>query len=472
MKFLLAALTVLILFTSCSKRIAVPNEQSPGESAAFSPEVSSINIPIAFKLADLQAKLNSQFTGVLYDDNSFENNNIDNVIVKVTKLANIQLGADNGKLTISVPLRIYIKGRYKQNLYLTTAEIEKDLQFDINAKYATRLNFSPDWGLIGQTTGDYEWLKAPTLDFGPVSLPVRTFAAPALRSQLQEFASMFDRELRKNDLMRKTAEGLWKQLQKPVLLDKNYQAWLLISPTEASVTQPVLANGVLSCSMGMKCFINTFVGPQPSTAANVPLPKIIIAKMLDNAFSIGLSAETNYKTASELLKQQLMALPTSFDNGRYTLKINDVRLYSSGKRIGMEIAIDAKKARGLIKKRVVGSLNLTGVPYYDSKSQTILLTNIDYTLKTRDALLKSANWLLRGNIRNRIEEMAKYPVGEAIETSRKQIEKQLTNYRVNDNVLLNVKLPKIEPVGVYVSDDAMRVFIRLNGVVKLDIDKF
>ena len=69
---------------------------------------SSISVPISLPISEIQRLTNQSITGTLYEDQSYENNNNDQLKTKVEKDGEIMMKAlTNNRLLFSVPLKIW-----------------------------------------------------------------------------------------------------------------------------------------------------------------------------------------------------------------------------------------------------------------------------------------------------------------------------------------------------------------------------
>ena len=102
---------MLTLFSSCattSKITALKPEPDDASPLVYENTPSFINIPIAIKLKDIENQTNKFMTGMIYDDNRIED---DNVEMKIWKLAPISIENLNGKIKTVLPLKAAIKYR-------------------------------------------------------------------------------------------------------------------------------------------------------------------------------------------------------------------------------------------------------------------------------------------------------------------------------------------------------------------------
>src|SRR5688572_10278683 len=106
-------------FSACKTNVAPvkPEENYLPAKTVHDRELSFLTIPMTISLADIQKQINTYVTGVLYDDNSLDNNDGDGIIFKVKKYADIKLEALSSKIRLTVPLDVW--GKYR-TLGITT----------------------------------------------------------------------------------------------------------------------------------------------------------------------------------------------------------------------------------------------------------------------------------------------------------------------------------------------------------------
>ena len=115
--FSLLLLAFASLLNSCGTQKTVAVKPDLGIAKKNTLPLSTINLPISVNCLSLENNINKQFTGVLYNDESFENNNNDNLIVKISKLADFKISGKGDKISITAPIEIYVKGRLKKDFF-------------------------------------------------------------------------------------------------------------------------------------------------------------------------------------------------------------------------------------------------------------------------------------------------------------------------------------------------------------------
>ena len=100
-----------------------------------------------------------------------------------------------------------------------------------------------------------------------------------------------------------------------------------------------------------------------------------------------------------------------------------------------KIIITSAKALGPVGSKLLfeviftgskkGKLYLIGTPTYDPNTHVISFPDLEFDIRSRDAILKSAKWLFDKKLTTLLREKALYDLTEQLELARKEIETQL-----------------------------------------------
>ena len=142
-KYYYLLISGLLLFgmSSCSSTQKIntlkpePDEASP---LIYDNVASFINLPIKLKLKDVENQTNKTLNGLIYEDNTIED---DDYEVKIWKLAPITLENENGRIRTVLPLKAFVKYRIGTNkLGISLYNVK---EFNFNGK----VTLSSDVGL-------------------------------------------------------------------------------------------------------------------------------------------------------------------------------------------------------------------------------------------------------------------------------------------------------------------------------------
>jgi hypothetical protein len=242
-----------------------------------------------------------------------------------------------------------------------------------------------------------------------------------------------------------------------VQVSEAYQTWLKVTPTEVLITPLVARDGKVRALVGIKGYTETIIGrkPEPGRAA---LPPLQVTDSIPDDFSIGISGEISHAYATQLVAKQFVN--QKFGSGGYEVTVTSVDLYGNGDHL-------------IVKAGLIGSVNgtvyLRGKPYYDPSTQTVSLQNLEYDLDTRNKLLQTANWLLKGTFLRRLTEAFKVPVGPQLAEAKKNLQEKLNNNQIVKGIYLNGQIDELVPSSVVITPDAIFAVVLAKGKVDVKI---
>ena len=114
MKALFTSLFIAFLaftLSNCGSASKIEALKPTADNAApllYDAAPSYINMPISIRLQDVENQINKSLTGLIYDDNTITDDNLE---VKIWKQAPIQIQNEAGKMKTVLPLKAQIKYR-------------------------------------------------------------------------------------------------------------------------------------------------------------------------------------------------------------------------------------------------------------------------------------------------------------------------------------------------------------------------
>ena len=434
-------------------------------------QLSTLSVPITVSVQALADRLNRELAGELYRDDNLTD---DNVAVTVTKSAPLLLTGADDRLSLRLPLRIKAKGRWLWEPCRLCPKIDKveETEFDLVAKTVSRIRVSEDYRLISTSEVDFAWGdQRPEIKLGPLTIGLARFVEPALRRQLTDVAARLDRALAERLSLRAPLLRAWTQVQQPVLLDPRSQTWLVVSPQALRVSPLRAQDGQLFVRVGVTSFLETVIGPKPQVTISRQLPPLLTDGRLADDARITVAGEVPYPEATRLAQTELKGKTFTF-NKADQLTINDVNVAGAGQKLVLMLDVDGQTRAGFFTKKLVGKVYLKATPYYDAATRTIRLRDADFTLDTRDRLLSAAAWLLRGNLRQRLEQQVSFPVKGQLEQARTLIQgflDQPTPGALPAGLRLGGKLTSFEPGALYLTEKSIRATLIATGAVQLTV---
>jgi Domain of unknown function (DUF4403) len=260
-----------------------------------------------------------------------------------------------------------------------------------------------------------------------------------LKEELDSAKSEMDRSYGLVD-MRPQFQQLWDKLSQSYNIYD--MGWLQINPQRARINNLYAKDDSLYIYLGLSA--------RPIISFEKPADqKPVIPNMSTfgrrQGFSIFLDANLNYDSLSNILNKQLVNKEFDFNKGPVKKKfiISDCKLSGTGNE-KLVIKINFRGSN-------TGAFYLTGKPVYDKETRILELKNVEFDLKSKNALLKTAEWLFSGRIINEITESTRFDLSSYIDSAKIRINEQLNQEWIKGissrGNIEDIRLIDIYPLG-------------------------
>ncbi len=457
--FLLLVISILFFGCSTTQKIASlkpePDDASP---LIYDNAVSYINMPIQIKLRDVENKINSTLTGLIYEDSNIED---DDIALKIWKQAPIQLDNVNGKIKTLLPLKAQVKYRIGTNKLGVDLYTTKEFIFNGTINLLSEVNLS-NWKLSTKTQfRSLDWNESPSVIVLGKSVPITYLVNPALHFFKEKMEKSIDDAIEKSMDFKPNVLDALEKICTPFQMSESYESWLRVVPVELYTTDAKLQKETIAFEMGMKCTMETIVGQKPVSQFN--RSKIVlkaVSKMPEHV-SANIVAISTYADASKIMTKNFMG--QEFGSGNKKIQVQNVALWhKDGKMI---IALD-------VLGSVNGTIYLNGFPQYNDTTKEIYFDQLDYVIDTKSTLIKTANWLAQGYVLRKIQESCRYSIVPNLEEGKSSMQKYLKNYSPMPGVFVNGALKDIQFQKIQLTNKAIIAFIKVNGDVSIAVDGF
>lgn len=478
MRQILILLVFSVLLSACgsSEKLFAPN---PVKKQPIPPEVppSVINLPLSLKIKDLENKLNVTYPSVLYDDNDFENNNGDNLIVKVTKTDTLRLRVIQDMVYLDAPILVYVKGRLKKDfgeVFGQSLGIEKtqDASFRLVVHVKSKLGITPDWQLSTKTESTFDWIEKPSLSIAGLSIPIGQFVQNKVNDQIKNLSGTLDQEISKRLDLKSKVEPIWQSLFVPRKINDQYNAWLLLTPQSIGMTPLRTDRDNLYLTLGIRTGVEVAVAAQPRPVRPSALPKLRTDLPIDSSFNLQLVANLSHEETSKQLNQQFAGKEYSFENGKHNIFVESLQLSGSGDKMLVGVKFKGKVAKGgLMRQKVNGEVWLAGKPMIDTATGTLKVKDVDFELESRNFFAKSAQWMFKGKIEKEIQEKMTFPIQAKLEEMRVLAESAINSQMLGEKVKSSGKVKRILPSNIQFTDTEALILLQIDGLLNVRLQK-
>jgi hypothetical protein len=459
LSFSVTSLFLVLFFSGCTstqKINALKPEPDNAAPLVYENAVSYINLPVTIKLRDVENQTNKFLTGLIYEDNKIEDDDIE---MKVWKLAPIKIENENGKIKTILPLKAVIKYR------IGTGKLGVDLynvrEFNLNGIVTLVSNVGlTNWKMNTNTTlKPLDWNESPTMTVMGKQVAITYLINPTVKLFKSKIEKNIDEAIAKSMDFKPNVLDAMEKITTPVEMSEAYQTWLRIVPIELYTTDAELKKDNISMQMGMKCTMETLVGQKP--ASKFDRNKIILKPVskIPDRITANIVAVSTYDDASKIMTKNFAG--QEFASGSRKINVQNVAIWHKDGK--MVIALD-------LLGSINGTIYLSGFPQYNAETKEIFFDKLDYALDTKSTLLRTANWMVQGLILKKIQQSCRYSIKPNLDEGKQNMLKYLKNYSPMPGVFINGSMDDIQFEKIQLTNKAIVAFVKVEGDLNVTVD--
>ena len=459
MKRLFVIILAFFITISCSttQKIAAYKPEPDDASPLIYDNIPSfINLPITIKLKEIENQTNAFLKGVIYEDNTIED---DDYTIKVWKSAPISLINNNGKIETILPLKVVLN--YTYGISKFGVSLYDTREFNLNGKVNLSSNVSlTNWKLNTVTElKSIDWNETPTISIAGKSVAITYLINPAIRLFKSKIEKNIDDAIKKSLDFKPSVLDALDKICTPSLINPEYESWLRIVPVELYATEAKFKKENIELDMGLKCYIETLVGNQPEN--KFERNKIVLKPVssMPNKIAANILAVSTYKDASKIMTRNFLG--KEFGSSGKKVTVQNVNLWHKNGK--MVIALD-------LSGSLNGTIYLSGFPQYNTTTKEIYFDKLDYVIDTKSKLIRTANWLASGYVLKKIQESCRYSLQPNLDEGKQKMLGYLKNFSPMPGVFVNGTIGDIEFKKIQLTNKAIIAFLIVEGKINVLVD--
>ena len=459
----LSVLLLPLFFVSISGCTVLKVERPPEsyEVNKIQPPVSYLTIPLDIDLKKVEKLVNQQFRGLIYADTSFDDNNHDNLMVKAWKMSDIKLTMDGNQLLYQVPLSVWIKKKFEIGAFGIGISDTREVTGNVILKFRTRISVGKDWTISTMTFSDgYDWITTPVLQLAPgISIPLPFISDLLMQANEDDINKKIDKALQSSFDLKSNLSQIWNKIQIPIKLSDQYPLWAKITPLEISMVPIQGSVDILHHSVGIKATSELFYGDEPAYHLNLDIPDLKITSRLDNDFRISLASDVPFPSINEIAKQQLVGY--QYTQGKNRVEVKNIYIFGSGDKL--VVALD-------ITGTVKGTIYLSGKPYYDKEASSLRIKDLDFDIRTKNVLIRSASWILHQSLLQTLGKKLSFSIDDQLKSAQNQLQSFLDGNKKVQYFGISGTIDKPEIGDIFITQESVKAVIIFTGRIKISLE--
>ncbi|MCH2231492.1 MAG: DUF4403 family protein [Crocinitomicaceae bacterium] len=319
----------------------------------------------------------------------------------------------------------------------------------VHVGYATSIGVSKNYKLTSNT----KLRKVKTLS--PCEMTMFSYDASKtleeeLTIALQDVEKDIDSEIEAIDL-KPTMEEVWEILCLPT--DLEGYGFLSMHPKDISLSKIHFK--------GDTAYVNALLHASPNITLNnkdtliTKLPPLSEFKNQDG-FDITMDINAKYDSLSSMLSSNIKG--KSIDINGNEVIFGDINIHgAANKKVNLRVDFTGKKK---------GTLYLTGTPIFHRAKQNISFPDLNFDVKTKHALLKSAKWLYNKKITNMIRDLASMDLKPYLDSLKGSLNENI-NMELDEGIFMSGKVNDIKIGSIIPLEN--KLFLRFHSLGELKL---
>lgn len=380
----------------------------------------------------------------------------------VNREAPFELKVENNQLVLTTRIGVGGTAHYKKctniNLVIGSKWIcgtaSGNFAAIANVKAKIDLTITPEWKLASNSTNMSVEVITANINLYGLPISMGNILQTKLNEKLANYIPQIDSEIRKISVKEKMEE-LWNKanFQKELV---NNDVWIRFQPMKVALSKTTENENMLVLHPRITGQSEIYTSLSSIPAANpTALPNLEESNPTDDVFSIHLPVKLDYKKIAEHAMGAIGENPIE-DGKNAKIFVKGIEIYPHNEKIVVAIKFKADVKGSLLDAE--GSIYLYGTPKYDAKNDQFLVENLDFTLETKNALVKAGDWVAHDLFKKKLSNALVYDMSEA-KKYRDLVNNKLKSISLNEQIQINGELDKLDLSSIYLTkSDAVAVF--------------
>ncbi len=459
--------TSLLLADGCRKV-----KPKPPEAVGFDEPIPATNSyltgQITFKLSDLERKINQELKPVLVTEDALEGRKGEKWQLRVERSGPVRLRYYRQRVSFTAPLQIWVSNplAFKRNKRRREADPNfvgaKQPLASLSVNFDTPLTVNNNWTLSTKSRFvNYEWIEKPRLRVLGVKIPIQNLAEKIIDARKKDIEEAIDRAVAGELHLDKEIRKIWRDIQRPLLVNKQPDSiWLVPSPSSVA-TGPIVGNTeTITVPIRVGFSTVTRFGPRPNVKPSLTLPKLQKVAYLRPVSDLKVLFTIPFEDLNRVLSQNMKGRKLELAKGLLTIKTASV--YG-----GQHALVLKTDVAGAVK----GTLYFHGKPFFDTLTSSLQIRDVDFDVHTEERLLQTADWLLHDKLRDTLQTALKIPLGKLLAQIPQKIETAFARGKAGQKTTLDIDAFRLVPQRMAIRPDGIQVLIDIQSKVTLKVKR-
>lgn len=433
------------------------------------PPVSILSVPLSVSMEELRTLARTRLPEEISGSSPVRESLFDGRgSYLVRKEGEPDVTVEGDRLVLSVPVA------FRARLNGTGTALGLSVPVSLSAEGAATIMLSmkpsvtSDWQVRTQPRIVLKWLRPPSSRILGIRVTFQNAAEEFLRSRIEEALPRIDQALNESLGLKERAGEAWEKIQAPVRVSESPELWLSARPMSLSIPPLGLEKDMVLLDARLEALLNLGT-KEPEKKAPTPLPSLSTSAAAPGGrgFTLQLPVFLGWEPINRKLGKDLSGRTLDMGGGR-SLTIDKVSVSANGDRLAFAVGIRAVEGAGLFSTRRAGTVYILGTPKWDRSRQVLSLDALDFDEGTTRGLLRTAAWIGRPILLEKLGEAAVFPMSGPAGEATNALGRLLERRQVSDGLTFGGSARQTALESVAVTEDGLALLVRAEGTAALE----
>ncbi len=450
----------------------------------FTPsKISRVALPVKYSAEELKKSLNRVFLvekeGVLFEDNSFTNNNIK---IKSTQTEDLEVFIDDGVVKTVIPISTEAVYLFEKDIHLDffffekkfSLHWERKLDFEMLVTFETTISETNDFKIVPRTSWKFEWKTFPFIHVVFFKLSVLGQVEPIIENVLKNYAkNRINKVIVERVDLKKIFQDINDLLVDPILINEEYGVYNYIDLKKIVVTDFLLDKQTIGIDLNLELFSYFSFSKETLAFLTENKREAVLEKLPSGKNIKDLSEFDLYpvfilspEDSQNIIFKQMSEKRFVVGDDDFEMRITEIYVKKALNTFEFQVFLRGQNSSSLLQKL---SLIMNTSFYLNKLNAAIELVNFSYSVNTKSSIVKLANFFNQKNFENVLKTQIEQEFNDYILFLEEILVEEAKTIDVTEKSTLGLKINKLNIEEIEVIEDLLLVSFSSEGEVLLDL---
>ncbi len=461
MKNILWFLPIIAILYACADKPQSARTYKPEDfQPRFESQLSSVPFPLHISFVELEELINRALPIMVLDDSLYDGGQMENVKIQLKRTGDVKLKRKGNRLHLRVPLEADVQPRLTRSILGINISASPKVKASFYLNMTTTVDFNEKYEIIPDLKVDeIEWIESPSLRVALLDISITKAVERLLAERGHQLENGLNAAVKQSVNLQKPIAKIWKDMHKPVRINKKYQeAYLIPNPVGLQLGSVEIGKDGILAWLELEAYITTFVGSDTTHAIPSPLPPLLHADSMRTDFDIHFYVSIPLREVGEILRDEFAG--KDIDVSGTILHIKHLEFHTTPEKLLVEADITSP---------ATAALRFEGSVLFDPFDTAVAATDFEFLLLKGNTLAYAADAILHQTVLDAIGHEFRLPLGSLIHQLAPLVENAIEQGKLGEKISLGLESIHLEPTQIILRPDTILLNVHGTGKATLQL---